>query len=271
MPEFYRLGMTKEEINDTLQTAVREPQPVVAGNFAAFTEDGQIIDSEKSAEDFAPAPLTRNLTLYVNADTGSDSNDGLIAERPKKTIRAAIDAIPKNLGAGQAIVNIAAGKYDENVIISGFFGGASAYAPVQIVGAGIGTTEINGFFYIQNTTISSIRALTINGYFRVYNAKAVLKDILISYNTQYWSIDSLYSELWLYHVQINNSTGSGIRSVGAIYVYSIVGTVSGVGVTIGSVADGLPGLCVIRTNSIDAGTKYQKAVGSAIIENGVLI
>lgn len=54
MPEFYRLGMTKEEINDTLQTAVREPQPVVAGNFAAFTKDGQIIDSEKSAEDFAP-------------------------------------------------------------------------------------------------------------------------------------------------------------------------------------------------------------------------
>lgn len=55
MPEFYRLGMPKEEINKTLLTAVLEAKPVVAGNFAAFTKDGQIVDSQKTAADFAPS------------------------------------------------------------------------------------------------------------------------------------------------------------------------------------------------------------------------
>lgn len=55
MPEFYRLDMPKEEINKTLLTAVLEAQPVVAGNFASFTKDGQIVDSQKTAADFAPS------------------------------------------------------------------------------------------------------------------------------------------------------------------------------------------------------------------------
>lgn len=54
MPEFYRLGMTKEKINDTLQTAVLEPKPVTAGNFPVLTADGQLIDSGQQSEDFTP-------------------------------------------------------------------------------------------------------------------------------------------------------------------------------------------------------------------------
>lgn len=57
MPEFYRLDMPKEEINKTLLTAVLEAQPVVAGNFAAFTMEGQLQDSGISIEDFAPPML----------------------------------------------------------------------------------------------------------------------------------------------------------------------------------------------------------------------
>ena len=109
MPEFYRLGMSKEEINETLQTAVREPQPVVAGNFAAFTKDGQIIDSEKSAADFAPAPLDRNLTLYVNADSGNDSSDGLSAGSAKRTITGALNTLPRDLGGYTATIKLYGG------------------------------------------------------------------------------------------------------------------------------------------------------------------
>lgn len=58
MPDFYRLDMPKEEINKTLLTAVLEAQPVVAGNFAVLTEDGQIQDSGISIEDFAPPMLS---------------------------------------------------------------------------------------------------------------------------------------------------------------------------------------------------------------------
>lgn len=109
MPEFYRLDMPKEEINKTLLTAVLEAQPVVAGNFAALTKDGQIVDSQKTAADFAPATLDRNLTLYVDAASGSDSNDGTSVGNAKRTITGALNALPHDLSGFTATIKLYGG------------------------------------------------------------------------------------------------------------------------------------------------------------------
>ena len=74
---------------------------------------------------YAQTPhLTSNVTLYVNAFTGSDSNPGT-QQAPFKTIQAAVDALPKDLGESRATINIAAGTYEEDVLIQGFYRGGS--------------------------------------------------------------------------------------------------------------------------------------------------
>lgn len=66
--------------------------------------------------------LTGVRTLYVDAANGDDANPGT-QQSPFKTIQAAIDSLPKDLGKGRAVIHVAAGTYDEDVVIEGFFGG----------------------------------------------------------------------------------------------------------------------------------------------------
>lgn len=63
-------------------------------------------------------------TYYVNASTGSDTNDGLSAEKALKTIGAAIAKVPQVINH---IVNIivADGLYDEVVNLAGYTGKGS--------------------------------------------------------------------------------------------------------------------------------------------------
>ena len=58
-----------------------------------------------------------DLDLYVNGATGSDTNDGLSSALPKKTIMAAVEAIPSVLN-GNVTLLIAPGTYKEEVVLS---------------------------------------------------------------------------------------------------------------------------------------------------------
>ena len=66
--------------------------------------------------------LTEVRTLYVDAAAGNDSNPGT-QSAPFQTIQAAMNSLPKDLGTGRAVIYVAAGTYDEDVVIEGFFGG----------------------------------------------------------------------------------------------------------------------------------------------------
>lgn len=57
---------------------------------------------------FAPAPPINNIILYVNADTGSDSNDGLTEGTALRTVSKALGKLPKNLGGYNAEIWMAA-------------------------------------------------------------------------------------------------------------------------------------------------------------------
>lgn len=102
-------------------TVDRVPQ-AVAGNLVALTADGNIQDSGKRSADFCPALLAKSFELFVDAVPGSDSNNGLSAAHPKKTISSVINAIPRLLTDGRVLINITPGEYREDLTIQGFIG-----------------------------------------------------------------------------------------------------------------------------------------------------
>lgn len=66
--------------------------------------------------------LVESVTVYVS-QTGSDITGTGANTAPFATIKAAVNALPKNLGGFHALIDIAEGTYDEQVILEGFTGG----------------------------------------------------------------------------------------------------------------------------------------------------
>ena len=68
------------------------------------------------------ASLHADRVVYVNAATGNDETGDGTTSKPFATITKALDSLPKATGKYNATINIAAGTYNENVIIAGFAG-----------------------------------------------------------------------------------------------------------------------------------------------------
>ena len=77
--------------------------------------------------------LTSNTYLYVDAVNGNDINPGT-QPKPFKTIQAALNSLPKDLGGFRAQITVAPGHYQGTITISGFYNGAH-HRPVLIIGA----------------------------------------------------------------------------------------------------------------------------------------
>lgn len=232
---------------------------------------------------FAPAPLTQNLALYVNAATGSDSNDGLSAGRAKKTIMAAMNAIPKNLGGHTADINIAAGTYPETVKIEGFYGSTySNNGGVRLIGdnSNITGAKITGGIFAAGCCIAiQIRYIAVSG---AYSGNTIgFRDCLkthvnnVSVDATDNISDAVLFELTdgsLYNVTINNCKGAAvINTASTLYVWNLHGSGNAVGVEAGSAANGLSGLVIIGASDIRADAKYKRTQAGVIIEDGVLI
>lgn len=81
---------------------------------------------ESNLSNFINPPInydgqTNELVIHVNADTGNDSNDGLTNSRPKKTIAAAMQLLPKVSPRRRVLAII--GNFNESVSFSNFVGG----------------------------------------------------------------------------------------------------------------------------------------------------
>lgn len=132
---------TKVNILDVLKNAATRAVPAAAGNLAALTADGNLADSGKSPDDFAPAALTGDITIYVDSTHGNDANDGASQASAFRTFICALSKIPRNLGGFTATV-ILSGTFPEQFFLSGFFGGILAVQSAQgstaaFTGAGI--------------------------------------------------------------------------------------------------------------------------------------
>lgn len=94
-----------------------------AGGVAALGRNGQV--------PYAQTPhLTENVTLYVDASTGSDANPGT-QQAPFASIQAAVDSLPRDLSGKNITIVIAPGTYEEDVVISGFYGAGGGYMELQ--------------------------------------------------------------------------------------------------------------------------------------------
>ena len=134
---------------------------------------------------YAQTPhLTGNKTVYVDAALGNDANSGT-QENPFKTIQAAVNALPKDLGAYTATINVAAGTYDEDVEFKGFSAG-NVYQGIRLVGAEsadtsrkVRTLRINGCSAFVKIQGFSFFGSAIGIAVEVCNARATLSSLII--------------------------------------------------------------------------------------------
>jgi len=96
-----------------------------------------------------PQKTTQDMTYYVNATNGIDTNNGLTAGTAFKTIQNAINVLPQVINHSITI-NVASGSYNEDVKIAGFNGKGI----FNIIGdSAISTTRNVNSFSLNNCNI----------------------------------------------------------------------------------------------------------------------
>lgn len=155
-------------------------------------------------------------TIYVNGQSGNDSNDGLTLETPKKTIKAGIDAL-----SNEGTVNIASGTYYET--------GLTIAKNVKIVGDGVTIDGQNNdrILNIQSgiVTISGIKfqkGIKETSSYEggaIYMVKGVLtieNCVFINNKAEEWG-GAIYQKEGYLNVKNCNFKGNIARGGGAIY------------------------------------------------------
>lgn len=133
-----RIKVTKSDGTSEYVTWERADEPTVPGtpiNKALF---------DSIVEDIG---LNESKTLYVST-AGSDALGDGSAANPYATITRAISTIPKNQNGFDVKINIAAGTYNEDVIISWSFGGM-----VVLSGEANATVTIRSLRVWQNAVV----------------------------------------------------------------------------------------------------------------------
>ena len=113
---------------------------------------------------YAQTPhLTSDVTIYVDVSTGDDSNPGT-EQAPFKTIQAALNSLPKDLGKYSATIQVAEGEYLEDVVISGFYGGTISFG-IYLKGSSSldETRHINTLQIIGNASLIQSSGFYITG------------------------------------------------------------------------------------------------------------
>ena len=133
--------------------------------------------------------LTSHQVIYVSP-SGDDSNPGT-QQAPFKTIQAAVDSLPKDLGKHTATIQVAEGEYPEDVVISGLYGGtigSGVYLrgsssldesrhinTLQIIG-NAALIDVSGFYITGNRSGFSVGVDTSDAYLRITKVKKVAEE-----------------------------------------------------------------------------------------------
>lgn len=141
--------------------------------------------------------ITTVFDLYVNAATGDDSNDGTSPLTPFLTIQKAINTLAASIHGSNAIIHIANGTYNENLVAKDMLGGAGdlSYGSSVITLLGntatpnsvivVGTNANAGTFFSKNNRTNyildgmSVRSNSNAASAAIYNENSfvVLRDI----------------------------------------------------------------------------------------------
>lgn len=232
---------------------------------------------------FAPAPLSKDLTLYVST-TGNDSNDGLSTGTAKRTIQSAIDAVPKNLGGHKVVIEIADGDYTEQAPrLYGFFGGADreGYSDILLLGTSRKGTILGNIASVlpsANIGISrlSVRTERASGIYCKGNAHIWDVTVDITCPGYSYAVGVGAGIAIVHDIEGNTAEGVGGRCIAnsdsLMYAYNISG-VSDISFGVGQTSPyTFPSLTIISQNHVTANnTKYSKANGAIIFEDGVQV
>lgn len=168
------LGLYKPSRVDNLalDTTMADNMQKIDDGIKGFTSGLQSLEDRFTDEVSAINGLTtKNVSLYVDANSGDDNNDGSEAS-PFKTIQKAIDSIPKIINRDRFIY-IADGTYDEEVVVKSINGGAivltrkgglvdvTTGARPGVLLRSIVFYDISGLCRVEN--LDSYRASTITG------------------------------------------------------------------------------------------------------------
>lgn len=191
--------------------------------------------------------LRSDLTIYVNAGTGSDSGNGS-ASSPYKTIAKALSTVPSNIGDKSVLISLAAGVYNESVEIKGFEG------PITITGA-IGAVVTINSLRVDGCNCS-LNAITLecNGAVIVTNGAHLMGEG--SLRVDGYTISVNYgSVLYLLDVTCSNASGVAINvnRCARFYASALYGDNNGTGIN-------------CQSGSVVAyGTNYLTAKTAAIV------
>lgn len=107
---------------------------------------------------------TANYTIYVNAATGNDTNNGTSATTAFATIQRGVNQLTESIdiGAHTAYLSIAAGTYSGNILVGSPIVGQQSQAAFQWITTG-GQVVINGAGYCISTAGGA--QMTLNGNF----------------------------------------------------------------------------------------------------------
>lgn len=243
------------------------------GNLVIFNESGELQDGRRSINDFALAPLNQNLTLYVNADTGNDSNDGLSAESSKRTLTATLGLIPKNLNSKSVTINTI-GSFSEQLRLYGFFGGSIKISgdDKTFLTNGINVTYCTAYIWLKNLNISG------NVYGDVidisYSTCATVERCNIDATNATQRIGIMASNcpaLSVIFGTIDNAAVACMSRLSVINAYNISGNTNDVGYQAGNLNTATAGFIFIYSSKMTASIETKKEVGGIIFKDGVIV
>lgn len=174
--------------------------------------------------------VNNDLTVYVNASTGNDTAGTGTAASPYKTINKALNSIPSNIGNKVVGLNIAAGTYDEDLIISGFNGLLKLYTAGVVNIGSLRVESCNVYQYGSQTNYK--RGLVLE-----YGATYTGQSLMYISEAGYTGVSVRNgSRLVMYNtVTVSNTTSVAIEASGSSMIY--ISIVAGNTNTIGLRAD----------------------------------
>ena len=228
-------------------------------------ESGSII--YRNGVQIAPyvPPIVDRVTVYLNASTGSDANNGLSVDKPMRTVTA---ALKKYSTCANICLQFAAGTYDIGI--------SAENKRITLVGEDTATTILNGRIDIVGCTLS-IAGLTVSA--SGYSTKGVIRastgshvygyhaNISVSSGTAQYTDPCLFiatsSQCYLDGATITVTTDDASEASSVIAVRSSGGSVVGLGYCKISST-----ICASTTGEIKT---FGSTVGGTKIESGGVI
>lgn len=209
--------------------------------------------------------LMANVTIQVNAATGNDATADGTTAKPYKTITAALDSLPKDLGRNSVYIRPAAGTYDESVSFRDFKNGYIN------LGSGSVNYTIRGVSFVNCEHVSIYGNLTISGSnsLSIENSDVeLLSSAKIIYaNTTNWAVSVSDGGRFMGNGTITCTNAMGAVNVSGLsraYIGILTGTAkTGVRVLSGSI------VAMNVYTAFTATTMFDISQGGRIFSNGM--